>query len=140
MGITSQQIMIVGDPASPIAISNGLLNLRFPILAPADRTLLYSVETWKVISVIYTSNVAGTDAGAVTAQLTKCTGIVAPASGVVLLTAAIDLKTAANATVPGVLISNQSTLTFAATDRLALDVTGVTTAVDGFFTISYQKV
>ena len=140
MGITSQQILVVGDPANPIAISNGLLNLRFPIAAPADRTLLYSVETWRLIGVSYTSNVAGTDAGAVTAQLTKCTGVVAPASGTVLLTAAIDLKTAANATAPGVLVPSQPTLTFVSGDRFALDVTGVTTAVDGFFTIIYQKV
>ena len=139
MGVTSQQILVIGDAANPIAISNGIQYLRFPIAAPADRNLLYSTEAWKLINVAYTSNVAGSEV-TVTAQLTKCTGTTAPASGTALLSATIDLKTTANTTASGTLVASQSTLTFAAGDRLALDVTGTTTAVDGFFTIGYQRV
>lgn len=133
--------MPVYDRTVKAVISNDTVYLTHRISAtPADQNMLYSAEAWKLISVMYTSTVAGSDAGAVTAQLTKCSGTTAPASGTALMSATIDLKTVANNTVTGTLVSNQSTLTFAAGDRLALDVTGTTTAVDGIFTIGYQRI
>ena len=124
-----------------VTLTNGVTYRNFPVVAPADRNLFTSAEAWRLVSVSYTSNVAGTETGAVTAMLEKCTGSTAPGSGTDLLTATIDLKTAPNATASGTLAASAATLTFAAGDRLALDIGAVAaTAVDGYFTIGYQKV
>lgn len=140
MAVTDQTIKFVGDSSNPLYIANGIMYRTFRLSGtPADQNLIVSKEAWKLVSVDYTSTVAGSDAGAVTLQLTKCTGTTAPASGTALMSATIDLKTTANTTVGGTLVTNQSTLTFSAGDRLAADVTGTTTAVDGIITVGYQK-
>jgi hypothetical protein len=132
---------IVTDQTVLMTLTNGVMYRTFRLSGtPADQNLIVSKEAWKLISADYTSTVAGTDAGTVTLQLTKCTGTTAPASGTALLSATIDLKTTANTTAAGTLVSNQSTLSFTSGDRLAVDVTGTTTAVDGIVTIGYQKV
>src|SRR5512147_2818047 len=131
--------MPVIDQNINMTLTNGVMYRTFRLSGtPADQNLLVSKEAWKLISVDYTSTVAGTDGSAVTLQLTKCTGTTAPASGTALMSATIDLKTVANTTVAGTLVSNQSTLSFSAGDRIAADVTGTTTAVDGIITIGYQ--
>jgi len=133
--------MPVIDSTVNMTLTNGVIYRSFRLSGtPADQNLFPSKEAWKLVSVDYTSNVAGTNGGAVTLQLTKCTGTTAPASGTALMSATIDLKTTANTTAPGTLVSNQSTLSFSAGDRLAADVTGTTTDVDGVITIGYQKV
>ncbi|MBD2076206.1 hypothetical protein H6F86_20465 [Phormidium sp. FACHB-592] len=140
MPITDGRFLVIGDPSSPLTLNNGVQYRSFRISGtPADQNLFPSDEAWKLISAKYTSNAPGTDAGAVTGLLTKCTGTTAPAAGIALQTGTFDLKTAAHNTVNATLVSNQSALTFAAGDRLALDVTGVTTAVDGVITIGYQR-
>lgn len=140
-GLVDGKMLVVGDASNPLTIANGVQYRSFRISAtPTDINLLYAEEAWKLISARYTSNVAGTDGSAVTGALTKCSGTTAPASGTALQTGTFDLKTAANSSAVATLVSNQSTLTFAAGDRLALDVTGTTTAVDGIITIGYQRV
>ncbi len=135
-------LQITTDSTNPPSINlvNGITYRMFRLTnTPIDHNLFVSKEAWKLISVDYTVTVAGTDASAVTLQLTKCTGTQAPSAGTALLSATIDLKSAANTTVTGSLVTTAVTLQFSAGDRLAVDVTGTTTSVDGVITIGYQK-
>lgn len=78
---------------------------------------------------------AGTDAGAVTLDVKKCTGTTAPASGTTVLGSTFDLKSTIDTVVnkkrsnAGVVSTPVAQL--AAGDRLAIDITGVTTACAG---------
>lgn len=129
------------DSGFSVVVTNGVRYEKFRISAtPASQNLLTSQEAWNLISVSYTVNVAGTDASAVSGMLKKCTGTQAPSAGTDLLSAGIDLKSTANTTVSGTLTGTAASLSFGASDRLAFVPTGVTTAVDGYFTIGYQKV
>jgi hypothetical protein len=72
---------------------------------------------------------AGTDAGAVTLDITKDTGTGAPASGSsVLVSGTFNLKGTAN-TLQTILAANSGVAQFAVGDRLALKLTGVPTSL-----------
>lgn len=72
---------------------------------------------------------AGSDAGAVTVGLEKLTGTTAPGSGVSILASELSLKGTANTVQKGTLTGTLTNLNLAIGDRLALEDTGVLTAV-----------
>jgi hypothetical protein len=78
---------------------------------------------------------AGTDAGAVTLVVRKCTGTQAVTSGTSLQVTSIDLKGTANTvqvrSVPNGGLVAEATRTFTTGDRVALDFTGTITALAG---------
>ncbi len=87
---------------------------------------------------------AGTNAGAVTADVTKDTGTTAPGAGTSMLTAAQSLKGTANTTVFPALTATASVLKMDAKDRIAVKITGTLTALAGlvvtvFFSASCEK-
>jgi len=101
----------------------------------ADAFIYTATRAVKVMGVSQVHMVAGSDGGAVTLQLKKCTGTQAPSAGTALLTnntnAGFDLKATANTVQNGTLVASSASLTLAAGDRLALDLTGTPTAVAG---------
>lgn len=72
---------------------------------------------------------AGTNGGAVTADVTKDTSTTAPGAGTSILAAAQSVKGTANTTVYPTLATSTSTLTMAVGDRLAVKMTGTLTAL-----------
>lgn len=89
----------------------------------------------RVIDVREVHAVAGTDAGAVTAQLTKVTSGQAPLAGVAVLAATVDLKAAANTPVNPALTTTDANRVLAAGNGLAIDFTGVFTSLRGVIVI-----
>lgn len=90
---------------------------------------------YRVAAIRFTPVIAGTDAGAVTAQIRKCTGTQAPAAGVVLHTGTFDLKGTINTPVAATLTGTLADREIAIGDRLAFDLTGVSTAAVGNVTV-----
>jgi hypothetical protein len=96
-----------------------------------DQNIFVADKAYTVTSVTEVHSTAGTDAGAVTAALMKCTGTQAASAGVAVTTAAFNLKSTANTSVTATLTATTANKTLAAGDRLALDFTGVQTALTG---------
>ena len=71
----------------------------------------------------------GTDGSAVTLQIEKLIGTTAPASGVLLLTTAFDLRGTINTVQTGVLTTTVGAIQLKKGDRLGLKLTGTPTAV-----------
>lgn len=74
---------------------------------------------------------AGTDAGAVTVDVTKDVSTNAPGAGTSILAAAQSVKGTINTTVYPALAASTATLTMASGDRLAVKMTGTLTALAG---------
>lgn len=120
-------------------------------LIPA--TYVYTAQALAVDSVFFTANrkcrvgairgvpvIAGTDVGAVTGQIRKCTGTQAPSAGVLLHTGTFDLKGTINTVVALALTATLADLELAVGDRLAFDLTGVSTAAVGNVTVDLVPV
>jgi hypothetical protein len=86
-------------------------------------------QTIRAISMRW--NTAGTDAGTVTATVTRDTGTTAPGAGTNMLAAAQSVKGAAGTTVFPALTATTANLTMAAGDRLAVLMAGTLTALAG---------
>lgn len=74
---------------------------------------------------------AGTNGGAVTLDVKKCTGTQAPSAGTTLLSAVFSLKTTPNVVQNGALTATAADLRLAPGNRISIDVTGTMTAVAG---------
>lgn len=96
-----------------------------------DGTFFIANRKCQVIGVSEVHTTAGTNGSAVTLDIKKCTGTQAPASGTTVLQSTLDMKGVAETVQAGTLVTNKSTLTLNAGDRLALDFTGTTTALAG---------
>lgn len=106
--------------------------VAFPVTAATVDTNIYvAIRPVRVTAVREVHTVAGSDVGAVTLAVTKCTGTTAPASGTAVHAGTADLKGTANTVQTLTLSTTLATLTLAAGDRLAIDVTGTLTAVAG---------
>ena len=103
--------------------------------AAVDQTAFIADRAYVVERVEEVHATAGSDAGAVTLDVKKCTGTTAPASGTTVLGSTFNLKSTANTVVTksrsneGVVSTPVATL--AAGDRLSIDITGTTTAYAG---------
>lgn len=111
-----------------------VLSVSFVAAANAsvlDTAFFIANEAYTVTSIREIHGTLGTDAGAVTLQVTKATGTQAPSAGVALLAATVDLKGTINTALNPALTATAADLDLAAGNRLAVDITGVTTAVAG---------
>jgi hypothetical protein len=103
-------------------------------------------EIFEVLAISEVHTTAGTDAGAVTLQMQKCTGTQAPSAGTNLLTAALSMKTTANtpqyaSQLLGTMVTDRSKLRLTGGDRLALDYTGTVTSLAGVaITVTMKRV
>jgi hypothetical protein len=105
----------------------------------ADTTIFVADRAYEVIAIKEVHEVAGTDAGTVSLQPTKCTGTQSAASGAALTAAVINLKGTANTVVTPTLTSTTANLRLAAGDRIGLDFQGVLTSVAGVHVTVYLK-
>ena len=101
-----------------------------------DTSIFTADDDYEVVEVTENHAVAGTDVGAVTLDVKKCTGTQAPSAGASVLASTFDLKGAANTVVRksaagGGLTATLANRLLARGDRLAIDITGTTTAVAG---------
>lgn len=78
---------------------------------------------------------AGTDAGAVTIDITKDTSTNAPGAGTSILSAALSVKTTANTVATPALTATAATKLMAAGDRLSIKYTGTLTALAGMVVV-----
>jgi hypothetical protein len=84
-----------------------------------------------VFAVRYVHATAGSDSGAVTLDLVKCSGTTAVASGTSLLSSTLNCKATANTVQVGSLLSPLSAVTLEVGDRLGIRFTGTVTALAG---------
>lgn len=98
----------------------------------ATTTFFVAPQACKVTAISEVHSTLGTDAGAVTAVVTKDTGTAAPGAGTSLhQSGSFNLKGANNTVQNATLSTTPATLTLAAGDRLAVKLTGTPTAVAG---------
>lgn len=98
----------------------------------ATTTFFVAPQACKVTAISEVHSTLGTDAGTVTAVVTKDTGTQAPGAGTSLhQSGSFNLKGANNTVQNAVLSTTPATLILAAGDRLAVKLTGTPTAVAG---------
>lgn len=83
--------------------------------------------------------VVGSDGGGVTVGLEKLTGTTAPGSGTSVLESELSLKATINTVQTGTLSATLASRQLAKGDRLAIDDTGVLTAVAGLVTTTIVR-
>lgn len=96
-----------------------------------DQSFFVSNSDFTVARIDEVHSTLGTNGGAVTLDIKKCTGTQAAASGTTLLTTTFNLKSAINTVVNGTLTATAADLRLAPGNRLAVDFTGTLTAVAG---------
>lgn len=101
-------------------------------------------QSYQVTSADEVHSTAGSDASAVSLQLTKDTGTQAPGAGVDLLTnntnVGFNMKGTANTVQNGTLTATTADLVFVAGDRLSLDFAGTLTALAGVnVTVNFKR-
>ncbi len=88
---------------------------------------------WEVIRVLERHQVAGSDAGAVTAMVKKVPSGTAPAAGTDVLSAGINLKATADTNQTGALTATLADRRLSSGESLAIVPTGTLTALSGLF-------
>lgn len=115
----------------------------FPSTTAQTATLYGQIFTatsaCEVIMVSEVHSVAGTDAGAVTLDVTKCTGTTAIGSGTSILAAAFNLKSTAYTPVRKSGLTLSSARQLALGDRLVLRTSGTLTSLEGVQVTIYIK-
>lgn len=117
-------------------VNKGLVKITFGPMHAANldasgANVFVADQPYRVASAELVHTVAGTDAGAVTAVLKKCTGTDPPGSGPAVMSGSFNLKGTANTKQAATLVTTEANLELAAGDRLALHIGGVTTALEG---------
>ena len=114
----------------------GLLEVSFAYPAtPIDEPFFVANRKWRVKAIRVRPLIAGTDGGAVTAEIRKAASGTAIASGTLLHSGTINLKGTANTNLVPTLSTTAADLEIAVGDAIGLDVTGTTTAARGVVTV-----
>jgi hypothetical protein len=103
----------------------------------ATQSFFLANRDLQVVGVNMIWSAAGTDAGAVTIDVTKDTSTNVPGAGTSVLSAAVSAKTTANTVNSAALAASAATLQLAAGDRLAVKLTGTLTALAGVVVVVY---
>lgn len=110
--------------------------INIPLIATSvDTHVFIATRPMKVTAISYIPRVVGSNGSAVSAMLTKTTGVEAPASGNDLQVAVFDLKATVETVQNATVTTTTADLVLAAGDRISLDVTGTLTAVLGVITV-----
>lgn len=137
-GVGDMVYLNIGTAAScifvPLSFACGVtLNAEFDDVDFVDRWILVNNTGVNLcvnkISEVHT--VAGTDAGAVTLDVKKLTGVGAPSTGTTLLSSTFNLKSTANTVVNATVVTAGSANILANGDKLGLDFTGTPTGLQG---------
>ena len=101
--------------------------------ASADYTTCFFIANrqYKLVSVTERHEIKGTHGSAVTVMLNKVPSGTAPASGVSMLAAGLNLKSDINVNQSGTITATVANTVLKAGDSLALETTGTLTAVRG---------
>lgn len=110
------------------------------VAASIDATFFVAPRAMRVEVINGRVTVAGTDGGAVTAQVRKVPSGTAITSGTVLHSGTYNLKGTANTNQALTISTTASDLLLAAGDALALDFTGTLTSATGVFTVGMTPV
>lgn len=105
-----------------------------------DQSFFVADRTYVVRSIQVRIDAAGTDAGAVTAQIRKAPSGTAIASGTVLHSGTLNLKGTANTNQALTLSTTPADLQIAVGDAIGFDLTGVSTAASGSVTVFLEPV
>ena len=100
-----------------------------------DKSSFVATRKYRVLGITARVTAAGTDAGAVTAEVRKAPSGTAIASGTLLHTGNINLKGTAN-TNQVLTLAAAANLEIAAGDAIGLDVTGTLTTATGIVTVN----
>lgn len=103
-----------------------------------DQVFFVAHRAYKVKAITVRPLVAGTDAGAVTAEIRKAASGTAINAGTILHTGTADLKGTINTNQALTLTATAADLLLAAGDALGIDVTGVQTAARGLVSVALQ--
>lgn len=115
-------------------------NIHLDAATAVDRHVIVADADYELEEVRETHAVAGTDAGAVTAMVRKSAVGTTPAGGTAMLSATLNLKSAANTPVKGSIVTARKDRILLKGRQLALDITGVTTGyAGGVFTIIMKR-
>lgn len=104
----------------------------------ADSVIFVAPRKMVVQSIVARVEVAGTDAGAVTAVIKKAASGTAIASGTALHSGSINLKGTAATNQTLTLSTTASTLELAAGDAVVIDYTGTLTSAVGAVTVAFN--
>ena len=106
-----------------------------------DTNIFIAGTSYEVVKVQAVPTVAGTDVGAVTADVMKCTGTQAPSAGATVCASAdgINLKGTINTVQDKSLAATVANRKLAAGDRLAVNFTGVLTAAVGLIQVNLKR-
>ena len=119
-----------------------VVTFNYGINAEAVDTWIFIADTnYEVTRVTCIPTVAGTDAGAVTADVMKASGTTAVSSGATVLSAAdsFNLKSTVNTLQTGTLTTTQSSRRLTTNDRLGVNFTGTLTAAVGYIQINLKR-
>lgn len=118
-----------------------VVNFNYDIAGNAVDTWVFLADAdYEVVGVRTIPTVAGTDVGAVTADVVKASGTTAVASGTTVLSATIDLKGTANTLITSTLTSTAANKRLASGDRLGVNFTGTLTAAVGLIQVNLKRV
>ena len=101
-----------------------------------DKTFFVATRAMRVVGVTVRPTVAGTDAGAVTAEIRKVPSGTAIASGTVVHASTANLKGTVNTNQNLALSATPANSRLAAGDALAVDFTGALTSATGVVTVA----
>lgn len=122
----------------------GNVVLNVPVRAAAeavDQYVFIADRAYQLVSSEEIHVTAGNDAGAVTADIVKCTGTTAVSSGTTMITTAFDLKSTAATTVSATLSATAANTVLADGDKIGINVTGTPTSyAGGVFTIVLRPI
>lgn len=114
--------------------------VSIPAATQAVDSIVWSAKSGNYYQLVGVSATFQTASTSGTLQVQKCPVGTAAGSGTALLTGTMSLAGTAGTTVNGTLISTTSSLSFAPTDRLALDFGGTVTNLVGLYiTIRMKK-
>lgn len=129
---TSDSTAKIADGADWVDVTVGSAVSFTQLATFATSTFFVAPQACKVLAISEVHSTAGSDAGAVTAVVTKDTGTAAPGAGTSLhQSGSFNLKGTANTVQNATLSTTAATLSLAAGDRLAVKLTGTPTAVAG---------
>ncbi len=130
----------VGTKASANFVACGLagavnVSFNYGEATPLDAPMFVAERAYTLTSIICRPLVAGTDPGAVTAQIRKAPSGTAIASGTVLHSSTINLKGSID-TNQVLTLAAAATIAIASGNAIGLDVTGTTTAARGIISMT----
>lgn len=120
-----------------------VVNFNYDILANAtDQWAFIADADYEVTRIVVIPTIAGTDGGAVTADVMKASGTTAVASGATVLSAvdSFNLKATINTLQIGTLVAAEASRRLTTNDRLGINFAGTMTAATGLIQISLKRI